>query len=419
MMPYLTALVPKLRRRRVSPASDAVARNGAISSVFMPYGNGGRGSARRRRARLEKAKAAYGHNVSIIKDTLDVAWKLAPLAFLPSSLFLWIYLRAIQWTTIFQDTAMTGSGLIFLFVAALLLAFAVLLQFVAPSLVMNGAASYYDKGRLVPKAVPRLYLCAMGGWVVGWAIAIASDIDRTWLALALPFVLALSYAVVRRKDLEFDVRPGAWQYAWTFHALLLAAVATLTMWATSAPLLLGIDVVEPYAKGALTETVVGILLCIGTSIVSLLPGFMYLHARTRGVGNHRAMKYGLFGGFLTAYAVLTGVSLFVPVASTVLRIAGVYSNERQNYQLREPKLAGELSAVGLPVKLENGVASVSAYLRYGFGGSRLLCRDKLLPSALDDSAIQEALRKKQPDPRAEAGSGCVVVASSELRPFKP
>lgn len=370
-------------------------------------------------ADLLKAKDAYKEGISIAKDTLDVAWKLAPLAFLPASLFLWVYLRSIRWTTIFQDSAMTGSGLIFLFVAAMLMVFGIVLQFASPSLLMIGTVSYYGNDRTVPKAVPRLYRWAMGGWFVGLTLIIALDTSRTWIVGIAPFAVAAVYALTHQKALELDVRPGAWRYTRAFHALFLAGAATLTMFGTSMPLLLTLDAAQRYAAGGISETVIGVLVCVGTSVVSLLPGYMYLNARTWSVGIYRPFKLAMLGGFFLSYIVLAGAAFSIPVASTVLRIAGVYSNEKQTYEVSQPNVVNVLSAAGMPVVRDKGVTSVTAYLRYGFGGTRLLCRSEFSPAALTDEAIKAALEKKQPDPRGVAGSGCVSVSTTEVRLFRP
>lgn len=237
-----------------------------------------------------RAKDTYKEAVSMVKDTLDVAWKLAPLAFLPAALFLWIYLRSIHWTGLFQYSAMSGSGLIFLFAAATLFAFAATLQFVAPSLMLIGTLSQYRHDSTIPKAVPQLYRWAMCGWLLGLGIVIGFDFGQAWVVCALAFLGAFIFALVRRDALGLQAKPGTRRLTPVFYAFCFAAFAMLTMCATAAPLLITLHVTAPYVDGGWFEKVIGFAVCLGTTVVSLLPGYMYLNARTWHPGIYRPIK---------------------------------------------------------------------------------------------------------------------------------
>ncbi|HEX7908262.1 MAG TPA: hypothetical protein VF534_09270 [Paraburkholderia sp.] len=365
-----------------------------------------------------RVKDTYKEAVSMVKDTLDVAWKVAPLAFLPAALFLWVYLRSIHWTGIFQYSAMSGSGLIFLFAAAMLLAFAAVLQFVAPSLMLIGTLSHYRHDRTIPKAVPQLYRWAMGGWLLGLGIVIGFDSSQAWIVCALAFLGAFIFAVVRSDALGLQKKPGAWRLTTAFYAFCFAAVAMLTMCITSAPLLITLHVTARYVDGGWFENLLGFVVCLGTTVVSLLPGYMYLNARTWNPGIYRPIKLALLGSFFSCYIVITGAALFLPISATILRLAGVYSNEQQTFEVLQPNLAPALSAVGLSVSQDEKLTLVSGYVRYDFGGTRLLCRKPFDLASVSDGAVKAARKKKAPDPGIVAGSGCVQASSSELRPMR-
>lgn len=115
---------------------------------------------------------------------------------------------------------------------------------------------------------------------------------------------------------------------------------------------------------------------------------------------------------------LTGAALVLPISPTILRLAGVYSNEQQTFEVLQPNLAGALSAAGLSVRQDEKLILVSGYVRYDFGGTRLLCSKPFDPVSVSDDAIKVARNKKAPDPGIAAGSGCVQTLSTELRPLR-
>lgn len=367
---------------------------------------------------LVRAKDTYKEAISIIKDTLDVAWKLAPLALLPAALFLWVYLRSIHWTSIFQESATSSAGLIFLIVAAMLIAFAVLLQFIVPSMLLIGTMWYYRQDSTIPKTVPRLYRWATCGWLAGFAIVIALDSSKIWIIFASAFVPALTYALIQRKTLGAQVEPGASRHGAWIYAFGLALSALATMTATSIPLLVALNAAAQYVGGSWQEKLLGFFVCLGTTFASLLPGYMYLNARTWNAGLYRPLKLALLGVFFLSYIVFSIAAFFTPVSSTVLRLTGVYSNEPQSFQVLQPSLAAALAAAELPMQEDKKMTVVTGYVRYGFGGVRLLCRQPFDPALVSDDAIKVARKNKALDPTIIAGTACVLASSQELRPLR-
>jgi hypothetical protein len=178
---------------------------------------------------MKRVKEFYKEFVAIGKDTLDVGWKLAPLAFLPAGLLLWVYLRSIHWTGLFQDSAMSVSGLVFLFVAALLLAFAVLLQFVVPSVLLICTVSGYAQDRFMPKYVANIYRWALVGWLVGVSLIIWWDNSNgKWIALALPIVMSLIYLLLYTWK-EPNLQRGWPSLAWFMKNAGWSLTATFTV----------------------------------------------------------------------------------------------------------------------------------------------------------------------------------------------
>jgi hypothetical protein len=150
----------------------------------------------------------------------------------------------------------------------------------------------------------------------------------------------------------------------------------------------------------------------------MLPGFMYLKARTWRPGFYQPLKLALLGGFLLSYIVMSSAAIFVPVSSTVMRLAGIYGNEPQSFQILQPSLMAALGAADVPIHKGEQTNIVTAHVRYDFGGIRLLCRQPFNAALVSGDAIKLARKNKAPDPTVLAGSGCVQATSSELRPLR-
>jgi hypothetical protein len=363
-------------------------------------------------------KDTYKETIAMVKDTLDVAWKLAPVALLPAAMFIWSYLRSIHWTGLFQDSAMSGSGLIFLFIAAMLIAVAVLLQFIAPSLLLIGVMWNYRQENTLPKAIPRLFRWATAGWLAGFALVVELDPSQVWIMFAMAFVAALACGIYSRKTLDAAAKTEGKLPLSIAHATGLALAAVFALTATSMPLLITLHIAARYAKGGWLETLLVFVVCVGTTAVSLLPGYMYLNACTWRPGFYQPLKLALLGGGLLSYIVVSGAAVFVPVSSTVMRLAGIYSNEPQSFQILQPSLTAALDAAGVPIQKGEQANIVTGYVRYDFGGIRLVCRQPFDAALVSVDAIKLARKKKSPDPTVLAGSSCVQATSSELRPLR-
>ena len=61
---------------------------------------------------------------------------------------------------------------------------------------------------------------------------------------------------------------------------------------------------------------------------------------------------------------------------------------------------------------------ICMYVRYDFGGTRLLCSKAFDPATVSVGAVKAARNHKAPDPRFIAGSGCVQTSSAELRSLR-
>src|SRR4051794_13679480 len=95
--------------------------------------------------------------VGLIKDILEVIWKSAPMALLPAGFVVWSYLRTIQWVDLFGESTLSGTGLVFLVLAAIMMAFFVVVVFLIPSLFMVGAIHIFNSNSKLSKKTVALY----------------------------------------------------------------------------------------------------------------------------------------------------------------------------------------------------------------------------------------------------------------------
>lgn len=374
-------------------------------------------------------KALYREYLAIVKDTMDVAWKLAPIALLPPGLLIWVYLRSIHWEGLFLDSAMTVAGLAFLFLAALLLAFAILLQFAIPSLALIGIVSLHDAKKVVSQEIASSFRWSMLGWIVAFVVSMFYDKGLgiiLLIALSVPVSVFFIRSLLKYKELKKDPKKIGLHMA----NLVWVAGAMLPMIATSFPLLIGFEVARKIPDIERWESLGVIVICIIISIVSLLPGFVYLNFRTTTTDRKSATKGAVITGFGMSYVILMAAAFFAPVSSKVLGFAGIYSNELRTFQVREPSLSSSLKTAGftLQTSSEKSVSLdpqrpaeltfVDAYVRYGFGGIKLLCTKPFDPATATAELVKEARKANKPDPGMLGGKGCTSATNAEVREVK-
>ncbi|BEV14267.1 hypothetical protein HBDW_10550 [Herbaspirillum sp. DW155] len=372
-------------------------------------------------------KALYCEYLAIAKDTLDVAWKLAPIALLPPGLLIWVYLRSIHWEGLFLDSAMTVAGLAFLFLAALLLAFAILLQFAIPSLALIGIVSLHDAKKVISQEIASSFRWSMLGWIVAFFVSMFYDKGLAitlLIALSVPMSVFFIRILLKHKELKKDpkkIGPHMTNLVWM-------AGAMLPMLATSFPLLIGFEVARKIPDIERWESLGIVVICI--IIISLLPGFVYLNLRTITTDRKSATKGAVIAGFGMSYVILMAAAFFAPVSSKVLGFSGIYSNELWTFQVREPSLSSALKTAGFTLQTSSEkdvsldpqrpseLTFVEAYVRYGFGGIKLLCTKPFDPATATAELVKEARKANKPDPGMLGGQGCTSATNAEVREVK-
>ena len=354
--------------------------------------------------------------IGLAKDILEVIWKSAPMALLPAGFVVWSYLRTIQWVDLFGESTLSGTGLVFLVLAAIMMAFFVIVVFLIPSLFMIGVIHIFNSNLKLSKETVVLYYWAL----VGWTFALFANLvfEFTMLVyLASPTIVAFSVGVWKLR------RNIASQGLDHFCKLIIRSLANtfganFSMAGTIFPLIVTLKLAAVVPEYSNQYPYVSFAVCFLVSILGIIPGFAYLNIRAMHEGGTKAFKIAAYGTVFSSYLMMTLVFAFLPVSSMVLEVTGVYSNEESTFQILKDDLPGVLKKAGLSVEKGDGISTVKGFVRFNFGGVRLLCKTSFDPRDASLEARRAAARDKKPDPMLSAGQHCVPTQSSELRKFK-
>lgn len=355
----------------------------------------------------------------VIKDSFDILLKLATFSLIPASIFLWAYLKSLGWSSLFFDSTTSTTGLFSLVIAAVMLAFLTMWTSVAPSAVMIVTASHYGLTRTVPPHLPRMFGVALAAWILSFVALIALG-DRLpfFVPLLVPLLAATVFGVVYIDKLELGLtRPGRHPLA-LLAVLALAAMVTFSVLITALPMMLSFEVASRYSDLSVMEEYLAVALCIGVAIVGVVPGFMYLMGRTRHAGDGEPLKMAFYGSAFVAYVVFAMAAFFAPMTNIILQGVGIMSRTPMTFQILDKELIPVFREAGLLVQQTETLDMVTAHLRYGFAGTKLLCKNDYDPLKSTRKAIQEARERKTLHPDLVGGLQCVPVPSDDLREFK-
>lgn len=387
--------------------------------------------------------------LSLAKDVLDVVLKISPLALIVPALMLWIYLRRIGWSEILGESIGSVTGLMTLLASAVLLLLSFLLMFCFPSLFIGFVAKFFKEEGASRGRVTKLlfFWVLLSGFV--WQVSfglfflvarVKDSADKSFIVATFACaVVSLVFAWRFRTDLvkvkaRVNVHdsgvPTRWlakQGAWVRVGAKLVFVSlfpVLSSFATAIPL---VAMIEATGLEKMTSTDGNVVfgLCCLASVTGMVPGLAYLAAKIAGLARGKTMLVALIGFVVSAYPALFLTFSLGPVVSTVLRAAGLYDDRPHVYQLLNTKLVPSIKAIHLPLyevaHAGNGddpVLFVGAYVRFNFGGVKLLCRDDYDPDAFTRDQLAAARNAHKPDPRLVGGSWCLPVKSDDVKPIR-
>jgi hypothetical protein len=350
---------------------------------------------------------------SVVKDSLDIMWRIAPLTLLAAGLVLWTYLHEIGWPDLFRESALSVSSLLFLVLAAFILAVCFLAIFLAPSFMMVTTIQELRRNGLIQREVIGLYAGGVIGWLLGMLLMWQSA-DLWWSLFVIPcaIVTFIGFAKGRQRWLVSNFADKLKQ---VLKILVLAVCATFTVAFTAFPLPFVMRFMlnhpEQYSPSA-QYLLFAVSLVV--TVIGLLPGYVYLATITSSTAPAalvRPVKPTLVAAGFISFMMLFAFFMFAPVSSILLTSIAVSSNEPASFQVLNPDLFKLMKATGLETSTEHDLFVVQAYVRYNFGGVELLCGSAYTPKKPGE------LKEKGEDLHP-AGLDCVRAQSSELRRFR-
>lgn len=275
---------------------------------------------------------SYKEFISIWKDTLDVLWKIAPIFFVPSGLFIWTYLKAINWTSIFYDSAMTGSGLIFLTLAALLMAFTIATMFTIPSLILIFTTQMYRSDKKISSEIESQYRAAWLGWLIGSIPFIIFHSGPPWLLLVPPiaFSSAIGLFIFFKFHKSFNNKKGKiLKICELFSTSFLASFA---MSGQIFPMWVCLTIFSQIQNPSDFDQYLFLAASIVLSLICITPGLMHLNLRTKQNDSIKIMKLPLAVALVIACMGLCVMAIMTPVSSMILSATGVFQATKKHFK---------------------------------------------------------------------------------------
>jgi hypothetical protein len=350
---------------------------------------------------------------SMVKDSLDIVWRVAPLTLLPAGLVLWVYLHEIGWPDLFRESALSISSLLSLVLATFILTVCFLALFLAPSFMMITTVQELHRNGLIQREVIRLYAGGVIGWLIGMLL-IWQSANLWWSLFVVPCVIVTFLGLANGRQ-RWRGSNFADKLKQIVKILVVAVCATFTVAFTALPLPFVMRFVlnnpGQYSPSAQYLLFAASLI---VTMIGLLPGYVYLAtitSPTSPAAPARPLKPTLVAAGFISFMMMFAFFLFAPVSSFVLASTAVYSNELASFQVLNPDLFKLMKSTGLKTSDEDNLSVVQAYVRYNFGGVELLCASAYSPRKSGE------LKEKGEDPHPP-GLDCVRTQSSELRRFR-
>lgn len=362
---------------------------------------------------LNKGLLAYKEIISIWKDTLDVAWKIAPIFLIPPGLFIWTYLKSINWTSIFYESAITGSGLIFLSLAALIMAFSIALMFAIPPLILISTTQIYESNKNIPLKILSQYRGAWLGWIIGSVPLIFFHFGPPWLIFAPPIFLSVTNGLLKYFRAKTNLLTFKEKIINIRQILLTSILASFSMSTQIFPMWICLTIFSQVKNLDDFHEYLFITASIVLSSVGIIPGLIYLNLRTKHTDAVKTIKLPLVVALIIVCSALCTMAIMAPISSIVLRTTGIYDHEKKTFQILKPNVDNVLSIAGLKVDKNNEISTATAYVRFHFVGLRLLCNKDFTPEEY------LLLSEKKGNRVKEGGDHCVPIKNDEIREFRP
>lgn len=350
--------------------------------------------------------------LSITKDSLDIAWRVTPpLSLACAGLFLWMYLKHIQWSGLFYESAMTGTGLIFLVLAAVALSAISLFILSTPSMLMGITLSYFDKNQKINKEVFIIYLIALISWLA--VINASPYINEThaWIFI-IPIITTSLYGYVKSDKLENSTSSTHTRKWKILNTLAVIFMSNFAIFGIIFPIFFFDGIMSHYAANSGNEVSNKTITLLLIPLATLAPGLMYLTLRKINTGTHNLLKVLATTSVMFIHSTFFIVLTFTPASKILLESTEIYNNNKKKFQILKPELKEIVKNTNIEIKSDGELNTISAYIRYSFAGTKLICNEPLEFIDLSNSASKKRNRIDK-----SSTLNCVATVPGDLREF--
>ncbi|MBU9572198.1 hypothetical protein QZM92_24090 [Burkholderia multivorans] len=375
----------------------------------------------------------YVSAIAVLKDTLDVLWKLAPIGLVMPAILIWVYLRKIGWQQLFPEAVVSVPGLVVMIVASCLLTLLLAIQFGIPSIVSVGAVGVYEQQNRVAKdagcesiraPLALLFVGSPIAWLLVFgALCFILDFSSVWCLYSGIIGMAVFQALVIWWNWDvFSNRHGVGWISVVIQFFKVTFAPTISAIAVFPSLVACLDVFSSVdlSGWAAFGVFVG---CVIYSVVGVLPGMAYLHEKLSDKKPFDIFKATIFVAALVLYTVWFVVLTFAPITTTILRSIGAIDDKRYVYQILKPDLVPGMQGAGFKVYMvpasshskDQSAYFVDSYVRFNFSNVLLLCRDPLAFNKADGASMSNVDIRNKLLLWRRGGYFCVKARTEEVR----
>jgi hypothetical protein len=408
----------------IASALDAPERPYSATPVAAEFPSAGGQSG------LALILAGYKEGLALTKDTLDTAWKFAPLFLCIPAAVVWTYLHKIGWGELFFESVVSIPGFVVMIVLSCLLLFALFVQFCFPSMLIGLAANLFEKKQKALRTITCLHVLPSMIWFT--CIALSSECFgwqtgvTLFVALSMTLGLTVLYVLYSRKVLlPIFNREKELKWPPFFAALILSSLPTITAMGASIPLLLCLRLFDR-VQLSIWASVFVFMLCALGALLSLAPGTVFLWNKVLGRRKSQVWRMTALTCLFVCFILLNFAMQVSPAPTVVLRVAGVFDEHAHVYQVLKPDLIPAMRAAGIyvapvrpsPYNGQQATYFISAFTRFRFNNIQLLCSRPFNPemanvaTPFNPSPLQSKLRW------LAGGDFCMKAYTADLRPIR-
>ncbi|WP_175730998.1 hypothetical protein [Burkholderia ambifaria] len=379
---------------------------------------------------FKRLYANYVSAIPVVKDTLDVLWKLAPIGLIFPAILIWSYLKKIGWQQLFPEAVISLPGLVVMIVASCLLMVLLAIQFSIPSIISVFAVGVYEEQskivevEKIRKPLAILFIVVPAVWLMSYGVlqGYSSFSDGVSFALSVAVMVVLEVYVICSNWVAFSNPGNSGVFGVFVQFVKMALVPTVAGLSVLISLAFCLSLFSSSDLSGWAGFFV-YLGCAFYSVIGVIPGAAFLIERIYEKKPFDIFKTTIFMGALVFYVIWMGAVTLAPITSTILRSIGAIDERRYVYQIIKSDLTMALQGAGFKVHMVSNSAYskgqstyfVDAYVRFNFANVMLLCRDPFAFNKADRTSMTNDDVQERSLVWRMGGNFCVKARADEVR----